>query len=160
MKRVLMLAALIVLLSGGCSQADVELLPGDQSDAEELHAVARSLVPKDSRILAAEDGGCEMFRDFPDCRTVSFYDAHEPDRERRVEAAEETARNAGWTLTSSPDVMEGGTWLEFERDGYTAWVSIREHEENWRNYCEGVPVNDRDFIDACPDKLQVQREGS
>lgn len=90
---------------------------------------------------------------------MSFYDAHEEDRERRVEAADETARNAGWTMTGFPDVMEGGTWLEFERDGYTAWVSIREHE-HWRDFCEGIPVNDRDFIAACPNRLQVQREGS
>jgi hypothetical protein len=39
-------------------------------------------------------------------------------------------------------------------------MSIREHEENWRNICEGVPANDRDFIEFCPDVLQVQREGS
>jgi hypothetical protein len=96
----------------------------------------------------------------PDCRTVSFFDPHEEDRERRVEAVTETADEAGWTTTGFPEVMPGGTWLEFEREGYTAWVSIREHEENWRNICEGVPANDRDFIEFCPDVLQVQREGS
>lgn len=33
-----------------------------------------------------------MFGDSPDYVTVSFYDAYDEDRERRVEAAEETAR--------------------------------------------------------------------
>ena len=51
-------------------------------------------------------------------------------------------------------------WLELEGDGNTAWVSIREHEENWKSFCEGVPANDRDFIDACPDRLHILREGS
>lgn len=155
-----MLIAVVVLLGAGCSQADIELLPGDQSDAEELHSFARSLVPATSRILLEEDGGCEMFRDFPDCQPVSFFDPHQGDRERRVEAVTETAEEAGWTTTGFPEVMPGGTRLDFEREGYTAWVSIREHEENWRNVCEGVPPSDRAFIDACPDTLQVQREGS
>jgi hypothetical protein len=65
MTHVPMLVALVVLLSAGCSQADIELLPGDQSDAEDLHSFARSLVPATSRILMEADGGCEMFRDFP-----------------------------------------------------------------------------------------------
>ena len=46
------------------------------------------------------------------------------------------------------------------RDGYTAWVSISRHEEHWRSLCEGVPSNDRDFIEYCPARLQVQRERS
>jgi hypothetical protein len=56
--------------------------------------------------------------------------------------------------------MEGGTWLEFERDGYTAWVSIREHEELEEPSARAYRSTTRDFIAACPDRLQVQREGS
>jgi hypothetical protein len=163
MKRcwtVLLLAGLVGTgLLAGCAQSDKELLPGDQADAEKLRELARSLVPSGATIAAERDGACEMFRDFPDCRTVGFYDLSGVSREARVEAAEQAARRADWTVDRL-DVGRGGTRIEFLREGYTAWVSIRDHVGYWQTYCEPMGVRDRDFVEDCTDTLQVQREPS
>jgi hypothetical protein len=59
--------------------------------------------------------------------------------------------------TGFPEVMPGGTWVEFEREGYRL-ESIRV--ENWRNHLRGRTGERRRLHRSCPDVLQVQREGS
>lgn len=151
-----LLALAFAGLGVGCANADTELLPGNQADAEQLRELGRSLVPDGSRILLEEEGACEMFRDFPDCLTVSFYDPAGRDHDMLVEAVEQKAKLHGWSVTDAPERLEGGTWLEFSQGGYEAWVSIREHETHWLEYCEPLAPSDPDFVDDCADHLQVQ----
>jgi hypothetical protein len=155
-----MLVGLIVAGVGvGCAQADEELLPGDQANAQELRRLATSLVPAGATVAAENDGACEMFRDFPDCRTVRFYDLSGVSREARVEAFVQRAEQVGW-LVEIDHVGEGGTGLRLSRDGYSASASIKDHIGYWQTYCEPMGVRERDFIEDCTDTLQVQRERS
>ena len=156
----LLLTSLVGIgLATGCGQSDTELSPSDQADAEELQRLAQSLVPEGTTVAAERDGACQTFREYPDCRTVRFYDLSGVSREARVEAAQEAGRQAGWTV-GPPDAASGGTRVDFTRDGYTAWVSIRDHLGHWETYCEPMSVHERDFVEDCTDTLQVQRNAS
>ena len=98
-----------------------------------------------------------MFRDYPDCRTINFYDLSGVSREIRVEAVEKAAKQAGWSVELG-SIAEGGTRVDLSRDGYTARVSIKDHTGYWQTYCKPMSVGDRDFVEHCTDSLQVQRE--
>jgi hypothetical protein len=154
----LIVVFLLIAVATGCAQSDEELLPGDQAEAEELRELARALVPPESTIAREKDGACEMFRDYPDCRTISFYEL-DASREARVKSAISVARRNGWAV-DPPDIRRGGTRLELSRDGYTAWVRLRDHEGHWEVYCAPLPLSDPDFIEDCTDGLQIQRAGS
>ena len=105
-----------------------------------------SLVPPGSRIVAREDGDCVMFADSPRATGLAFSGL--PSTWEASGAVRKAAGQAGWELEEELRA-EGGTFLDFRRDGLkasvTLWADVRA------NRCRLRPRMD------CADHVRIVR---
>ena len=121
-----------------------KLLPSDRRS--NLSNAATSLIPRDFNEVMRQYGACNEFGLRPNCVIIDTSDP-EHDLEQRVALVRARARAGGWLETDN-SVSEGATRVYFDREGYTAAVSVR------RNFGDGVCSNESPT--ACFDHFSIE----
>ncbi len=139
-----------VSVSSCAGASDPEAGVDTASFADELHALARSLVPPSSRVIAEVEGECVELAPSPSC--VHIYFTGSRGEEDPADVLRQAARAHGWHETLAQH-RAGGTWLQFERRGYDAWAVI------WIDSIAN-PCRSGASARKCADELQVILSGS
>jgi len=114
------------LVASGCGGGNVD-----------LRQAARSLVPREARVVAQRPGACVELASFPSCEMLWF---------------SARGQRLGWDASGS-DGGDGGTTLHFRKGQIDARVTIWSAVHDY--FCKVHRGSARD----CADNLQVVRRG-
>jgi hypothetical protein len=120
--------ARFALLAASGFLAGCSLLGPSRAD---LHAAARSLVPRGATVIEEVEGDCVELARSPSCVHIYFDDG--ASLGERTATVRRLALEAGWRETSA-EALAGGHDLRFERRRLRAFVSLKRQQSGraWR----------------------------